>query len=159
MFHVRHTTEIEKPAALELARLAFDELRNVYSPTSEGTARAAAEASDFSRLVAVEEDGAVVGTLLYRYESDRIHIRALAVAPTYRRRGVARQLLDSVTEIAKRRASHALSLWAVAETGNVEVFKRLGFFPIKHEKSAILRLAEGGPATDVYMEKMLDLAK
>lgn len=66
-------------------------------------------------------------------------------------------MIHYLKEIAASRAMRALSLYTIRETGNVDIFERLGFSVI-HEESATwaLRPTGAGDLTDVYMELDVD---
>jgi ribosomal protein S18 acetylase RimI-like enzyme len=149
---IREATSDDLPAAEELSRVAFAELRQIYAPSASARERAAATSAQFTRLVAIDRKQQIVGTLLYGDEGDRIHVRALAVRRDARRQSVARALLERVRKIAAAQSKRAVSLYTVAETDNVETFEHLGFQVVWLAKSDDLELAEGGKATEVYME-------
>jgi GNAT superfamily N-acetyltransferase len=150
---IHKATAADELATTRMSASAFAELRRTYVPKVDARARAAASTSTFSRLVVDGDDGAVIGTLLYRTDGDRLHVRGLAVDPDHRRQGVARQLLESVAEIARQEGLRAVSLWTVLQTGNVAIFERLGFSVSRQERNDSMELVAGGPTTDVYMEK------
>lgn len=77
-----------------------------------------------------EEDGQVVGSVnvLRQGRTDQWTIGNVAVLPEYRRRGIARQLVEQSIEYAKGREAKTIILDVVA--GNVpayELYEKLGF--------------------------------
>lgn len=57
-----------------------------------------------------------------------------------------------IKEVIKNYASASrLSLWCVAQTGNVSIFERMGFEVTQRIESDILILDSGNPATEVQM--------
>jgi hypothetical protein len=68
---------------------------------------------------------------------------------------VARCLVDALADIATGASADRLSLYTIRETGNVEVFERLGFAIIA-ERAAVDVVGETHERlTDVYMERTL----
>lgn len=154
-YSVRSADPEHDKAAEELTRVSFSRLRSIYVPTEAARAGAASNANTFTRLVALDAQGAVVGTLLYRVEEGRVHFRSLAVHSEHRRRGVARYLVEHLSSKAAKASLRAVSLFAVAETGNVAVFERLGFRVVRQSTDELSILADGsGPATLAYMERV-----
>ncbi len=152
VIHVRDATPADEPAALEVSREAFAELRAVYVPGAESVSAARQQGGRYARLVA-EVDGAVVGTLTWAVEDDRVHLRGLAVAAPHRRRGVARALVEDCAALARRCGRHALSLYTMRETGNLAVFERLGFGVVSEQVTAAATTRDGAPVTEVYLER------
>jgi len=57
---------------------------------------------DAGGLVAQSDDG-IIGYACYRFEYGDIHLTNLAVAPAYRRKSVAKQLLAHILDLAAQR--------------------------------------------------------
>jgi ribosomal protein S18 acetylase RimI-like enzyme len=75
-----------------------------------------------------EADGALIGSVFCVPKEDALYISRLAVAPTWRRRGVATALIDAAKEEARRRGAVRMTLGArIALPGNVALFRRHGF--------------------------------
>jgi N-acetylglutamate synthase-like GNAT family acetyltransferase len=154
MIQVRLANTSEEKAAQELAAVAFAELRSIYVPTPSARAQAASTAGTFSRLVALDDQEVIVGTVLYRIEGDRFHVRGLAVDPKARRRGIARSLLEFIFREALASGLRALSLYTVAETGNTSLFECLGFRTMNQSFDETSELVRGcGRPTLSYMER------
>jgi ribosomal protein S18 acetylase RimI-like enzyme len=152
VIHVRDAAPADEPAALEVGRRAFEELRRVYVPSAGLADAARRQAGRYARLVA-EVDGAVVGTVTWAVEGDRVHLRALAVAPNHRRRGVARALVEHCTALTRRHGLRAVSAYVMRETGNVGVFERLGFRVVSEQVTDAATTPAGEPVTEVYLER------
>jgi N-acetylglutamate synthase-like GNAT family acetyltransferase len=152
VIHVRDATPADEPAALEVSREAFAELRAVYVPGAESVNAARQQSGRYARLVA-EVHGAVVGTLTWAVEGDRVHLRALAVAAPHRRHGVARTLTERCAALARGLGLRAVSAYAIKETGNLAVFERLGFGVVSEEVTTTATTQDGRPVTEVYLER------
>ncbi|HEY1818037.1 MAG TPA: GNAT family N-acetyltransferase [Kofleriaceae bacterium] len=141
-FRVRDAQPADEPAIARVAESAIATLRATYRPSAGMIARAA-DRRRLRRLVAIDADDSLVGTLAH----DNGHVVGLFVHTDHRRRGVARQLLDAIDGRA--------SLYTIRETGNVLVFERLGF-RIVREQPAVDYVAvadEHATLTEVYMER------
>ena len=148
---VREAGPLDEKAAQPWGRQAFADLRQIYVPKPDVQMRASGEQQSFSRLVA-ERDGQIVGTVCWRVEGDRLHLRALAVACDHRRRGIARALVTRCVDLARQSALRAVSAYTVAETGNVPIFQRLGFTLIRQELDGFATTPSGLPVTEAYLE-------
>jgi ribosomal protein S18 acetylase RimI-like enzyme len=148
---VREAEPLDEAAASRLEAEVFAALRSVYIPVRTGRVPEGGSNVPFSRLVA-EGDGQIVGTVRWRVEGDRVHLRALAVAPGYRQRGVARALVTQCVEMARQRRLRAVSAYTVVETGNVRVFGRLGFAVVRQEIDGFATTPAGLPVTEAYLE-------
>ena len=73
----------------------------------------------------------IVGYVGYRAVLDEMHVMILAVAPTWRRRGIAQHMLSEAMEQA-RQADCARALLEVraSNVGAQELYYRLGFAPV-----------------------------
>jgi ribosomal protein S18 acetylase RimI-like enzyme len=85
----------------------------------------------------VEVDGALVGFILWKEEEGALYLSRLAVRPGYRRRGIARALIDGAEREASRRGLSAMTLGVRRELDdNGRLFESCGFVetgPTYHE--------------------------
>jgi len=79
----------------------------------------------------------------------------LGVHIDFRRRGVAKALFAYLANIVKAHGARCLSLHTVKETGNVEIFRKLGFEPISEQHSELFESDQYASLREVYMEKPL----
>ena len=149
MLSVRVAADTDNAAALRIAQQAFDELRSIYRPKE----LAMPVASPKSVRLVAEADDQIVGTVLYTTESDRLHLRGLAVDSLFRRAGVATALIEYLIELAKTAGLKSLSLYTVKQTGNVTIFDRLGFHIVSEEPAYWAVSGSGIELTDVFMQK------
>ena len=78
-----------------------------------------------------EEPETIVGHIGYRVVIDEMHIVIVAVAPTWRRYGVATQMLAQVMDHARRGACTKATLEVRASnTGAQQLYYRHGFAPV-----------------------------
>jgi N-acetylglutamate synthase-like GNAT family acetyltransferase len=148
-FVVREVCEGDEAARREVVDAATRELRSTYRPREN---RDSCGEVLNSVLVALKEQG-VVGTAEYIRKDHHIYVQGVAVHPEYRVRGVCRALLRRIEEIAKSEGFRLLALCAIEETGNVEIFKNLGFKAVKRVTAPNHISPSGAPVTQVDMEK------
>lgn len=90
--------------------------------------------------------------------NDELQLKSLAVAESVRGERLSLYLIEAVMSQLENNVITRLSLWCVEETGNVDLFERLGFKEDKREISQILRLKNGCFATEVNMVKVINHA-
>jgi len=75
-----------------------------------------------------EESGALVGYLVISRYVDAWHVMNLAVTPPWRRRGIARTLLDRLFEVTSddERRGYTLEV-RVSNEGAIELYETMGF--------------------------------
>jgi ribosomal protein S18 acetylase RimI-like enzyme len=129
---------------------AFAPVRRIYRPSEEMIA--AVGKSELERLVAVEDER-VVGTVRFGTGDDRLRVIGLAVAPSHQRRGIARALIDRLSEIAILRDLRVLALFTIEQTGNALVFERLGFEVISEQPDTSSISVGGDDLIELYMER------
>ena len=86
---------------------------------------------EFSRRgisLTAELDGGVAGILFGRAARDEFEILNLAVSKTYRRRGIATELVNAATESARTSgARHAYLEVRASNDGAIDLYSRIGF--------------------------------
>lgn len=110
------------------------ELRKVYvpKPNAENVSR---NQPHSSRIVALDHTETIVGVAECVGRESALYVQGIAVAPTHRRRGVATDLLAHSASLAADAGLPALEITTIRETGNVEIFCRLGFLVIEEHVS------------------------
>jgi ribosomal-protein-alanine N-acetyltransferase len=117
------------PADLgELTRLEGVAFSDPWSPAmiAEAIADRAAVA-----LVAADEGGGLVGSVVARVVADEAEILTIAVAPAMRRRGLGRRLLDQVLSALRERG--AGSVWLEVRASNLgarRMYEAAGFVAV-----------------------------
>ena len=107
-----------------------DEIERVSYPTPWSRSMFTAELRKPGSLAlgAFLEDGAMLGYAFVSRYVDAWHVMNVAVAPAYRRRGIATALLARVLELTSgdSRRGHTLEV-RVSNTGAIRLYERLGF--------------------------------
>lgn len=129
-------------------------LRKTYRPNQAALANKARLSTRLKRLVATV-DGQIVGTVQYYVEKDSVRVIGLGVHPDFRCQGVAHALLRFLEAAGREGGATRLHLYTVKQTGNVEVFCRLGFIVIAERKDEFSESDTHQFLTDVEMEKHL----
>ncbi|MDA2935392.1 GNAT family N-acetyltransferase [Acidobacteria bacterium AH-259-D05] len=151
MISITVATAEDIAQAKAIAKAAFSELRSVYSPTQT----AIANQQDSTAYVVAKAGQTVVGTLQYFDEGERIYVFDVAVDPHYRRQGVARRLIAFVSDTARSLGHKTVLTRAIKETGNVEIFERLGFRVVGEETAKWCFSDRYSVLHDVYLERQV----
>ncbi len=74
----------------------------------------------------------LIGSIFCSPDGDELYIGRLAVAPDWRRRGVANALVDAAKDEARRIGAKRITLGArISLPGNVALFRRHGFVVVR----------------------------
>jgi ribosomal-protein-alanine N-acetyltransferase len=117
--------------ALEARDLeAVERIERESYPTPWSRSMFATELAKPSSLCfgAHDEEGALLGYLIVSRYVDAWHIMNIAVAPGYRRRGIAAALLERLFAVTEGEAQRGYTLEVrVSNTGAIRLYERLGF--------------------------------
>ena len=154
MIHVRHSTAAEAQIVQEVVAAAFATLRTIYRPNQDAISTLDRDAYNSQQLLALDGDVAV-GTVNLTIKEGAMVVSQLAVLPIYRRQSIATQLLNHAERIACDSGHTTLSLNTIMETGNVEIFERLGFRKTRQHAADWCISPDGNKLTDVGMDRPL----
>lgn len=126
MVEIRHAVPEDAGGIGLVQGSATAALRRTYRPNARALANRSRISRDLQRLVALV-DGRVVGTTQYYVERGCLRIVGLGVAEEYRRRGIARALVNFLLGLAADEGLEGIGARTIRETGNVQVFEKLGF--------------------------------
>ena len=79
-------------------------------------------------------------------------MRVLGVHDEYRLRGIARSLLNRVFELAMEKECTSVGLSTIKETGNVQIFERIGFEIVGEHEEIYCEGPNGERVSDIEME-------
>jgi ribosomal-protein-alanine N-acetyltransferase len=103
------------------------ERRSFITPWSKGIFEECLT-SPITKAYVIEKDGAICGYILYYAVLDEAHILNIAVAPSYRKRGIASRLLDYVIQGLKGNGVKECFLEVREEDEDAKLlYKRFGF--------------------------------
>lgn len=105
--------------------IGFSTIRQIYRPKKTAETVAAETPSDTHIIASV--NGINAGTLTLDVNDFDLRIRGLTVLPNFRRLGVARAMVEAAAVYAIEHRCTSMKLFTIRETGNVEIFTRLGF--------------------------------
>ena len=129
-FAVRRCADIARARELHAFTQAVFGVLDIDPPSSvlkETAVDFAAWLRDETAFI-VEAEAQLVGSVFCATKGDALHVGRLAVAPAWRRRGVASALLEAAKAEARRRGLARITLGArIALPGNVALFSRHGF--------------------------------
>lgn len=147
--------ETTDSAGIEIVKAsAIATLRETYRPRQKAVDHKQAISATLTQLVAIS-DGRVIGTVQYVVMGDRLHFLSLDVDSEWRRQGVARRLIAELEESAKSAGALRLSTYTVTQTGNCEIFRRLGFTVVSEEPTDFFESVRYSELTESYLERDL----
>ena len=134
VFEVRRCIEASRAAELHALTHDVFGVLDIDPPSSalkETAADFAARLKDETCFV-VEADGRLIASIFCAADGDALYVGRLAVAPAFRRRGIASALVEAAKDEARRLDLKRVTLGArIALPGNVALFRRHGFVVVR----------------------------
>ena len=118
------------PAVAELERVCFP-----ADPWSEALFRAALENPGAAILLALGEDGALLGYAVLSTVLDEGNLDNIAVAPEARRRGVADALLSALTGFGREPLSRLRLVVRASNAPAIALYEKYGFAAVGRRKN------------------------
>ena len=128
-FRIVPMTAARLPQVAALEQVCFP-----ADPWSENLFRAALENPGAAVLLA-EEDGAVLGYAVLSAVLDEGNLDNIAVAPEYRRRGVADALLGALTGFGRGRLSVLMLEVRASNAPAIALYEKHGFRPVGRRRN------------------------
>lgn len=129
-FEVQHCSDVSRAAELHAFTQGVFGALDIDPPSSvlkETEADFAARLRDETCFI-IEAEGRLIASVFCVPQQDALYISRLAVAPAWRRRGIAVALIEAAKQEARRRGAARMMLGArIALPGNVALFRRHGF--------------------------------
>lgn len=117
-------------AVAELERVCFP-----ADPWSEALYRAAQDNPAMAVLLALGEDGALLGYAVLSTVLDEGNLDNIAVAPAYRRQGVADALLSVVTGFGREHLSRLMLEVRASNAPAIALYEKYGFAAVGRRKN------------------------
>lgn len=133
-----------------LAKSGFQTLRAIYRPTETAKQRKNSRSNEW-RCYGYFVEGSLAAVVEANYDKENIELSSLAVAPEYRKQGIATALINLLTVVYPE--AKAISLWCVEQTGNVAIFAAMGFTVVSRVESELFEMVDGSQAIEVQLSK------
>lgn len=147
---MRDAVKADADAIAAVQASATRALRLTYRPSVETLAKAP-PLRRWERMLVAVRGARVIGSVRSRPRDGYLHLVALGVLARQRRKGVARALVAGAEAKARRAGLRGLSLYTVRETGNEEVFRKLGFRTVRAEVSRLFESDRHPVLTELFM--------
>lgn len=128
MIRVRPATELDFSAILEIQRKAFAEYAAVYevSAWTTETLDSIREDAKEKRILLVEADGRIVGSVRFWNVAGVCVIRLLSVNPDYQKKGIGKALMQEIERVMTD--AHKFYACTMLRTArNIQFFSSLGY--------------------------------
>ena len=138
-FQVRRCTDVARAREIHAFTQAIFGALDIDPPSGvlkETEADFAARLAQETCFI-VEADGALVASMFCRIDGDALYVGRLAVAPSFRRRGLANALIETAKAEARRLGAKRMTLGCrIVLTSNLALFRNHGFVIVGYETHA-----------------------
>ena len=121
---IREYTQDDTEQLKVVSQETHASMRKVYAPNQN--AKKIGTDVPYVRLV-VLCDEKIVGMVTYEDDGDSLYFGSLGFLEAYRKKGISKNVISYLEDVARDLGFIKLSCATIEETGNVEIFKRLGF--------------------------------
>ena len=151
MIKIRKETKADTKDVQHIKTVVTRELRSIYQPIRKKHYK---DQTIPIHLVATVNNN-LIGSAEYLLYKNSVLIQGLAILPAYRNQGIATKIIDYITIQVKTEGKHELLLSTVKETGNTDIFLKMGFTALSEEESDIFESPQGDKITIINMHKAL----
>lgn len=155
MINIRAKLPTDKDRVAELVDAATADLRRIYRSTRSAVSESKSGEDDAPNSLVAVDGELIVGVVEYCTRPESLYIRGLAVDPQWRRLGIARRLISEVERVALRKDRLKVTLSTIKETGNPDIFSKLGFSVICESSADGFEGLDGSQVTKVDMSHVL----
>jgi len=151
MIAIRTYSPTDAEQVALIMQSATRELRAIYVPKPADKTELREQSISAKRIVAVDNSGTVVGVAEFIIRTSEVYAQGIAVAASHRRHRVATALLSHIAALAAELSIPEIQVTTIKETGNVKIFKRMGFNMIEERTSERFLGLNEQPVTEVTL--------
>ena len=151
---IREAIDTDKEYIDIVSKSGIDTLRKTYRPNQKALKNKKKINRSLKRLVALIDEK-IVGTVQYYADKSCIKIIGLSVLADYRKLGISRKLIEFTENVSRKNGIFNITLFTVKETGNGDIFEKLGFNIIREELDEFSESDKYCSLTSLYMKKKI----
>ena len=148
-YFIREAIDNDIIARKSIIESTTRELRKIYTPRGDVNL---SKTLPTGTLVAMKQN-TVLGTAEYVIKETNVYLQGIAVHPNHHKQGICRSLIVAAEEIARKAKLNSITVSVIEETGNVAIFKKIGFSIISRAVAQAYINPVGGGVTLVEMER------
>ena len=146
--------ELREGSLKDVVRVVSIEKRCFSSPWSPATLAIMLTSSRIGSIVAEIDQRGVVGYAFWQRVLDEAHLLNIAVDPEFRRRGIARRLLEKMIQICKDDGVMVIQLEVrKSNIPAIELYRSLGFVEVGVRKGYYEDNGEDALLMDLYLDR------
>ncbi len=155
MVVIRESNKSDEESIDRLTVEANASLRKFYRPTKQTLANKDELLLNTTRLVAIV-DNRIVGTVLYKFKDECIHLIGISVLPEFQKTGIATELINEAERIGHKNKLSHISLYTIKQTDNVQIFSKLGFITVLEQDDKLCESDVFEKLIVVHMKKAIN---